>query len=356
VKTDCKEEEVADFDFGLVCLESDGLPVRHLFGKGSFDPVETFDTLIMCDKCLGLGNVQDRGELGAQVATMGTQVYDLKNMMATLVGDVKQLNLQVNQIKREEEESSSVNQAVEQDSTPYFSGASIVRKQHIHASRHGRLSAHPAQQPLLRRHRRSRQERPEEQRPQQRMALAVQKRRKRQPSLPQRKAEEEDDMQQPALAAAREDARQGAVMNVLKKTLAGQQEPQQPLAEALEQTAAQPPLALSEAEEEEDASGAEHADIVDMSGKTPSESSSDDTLGDTDSPVFQLTMDHHVQGGQEEQRDDTSHADDAGKLALDGADAGSDDVADNDLDHDSDNSGSEADDDVEDDESSEDPS
>merc|ERR1719371_85299 len=61
MRTDCQKETIVNYEFGLVCVNKQGFgqssPVKHLFGKNSFDPEETFDTLIKCDQCLGLEDI-----------------------------------------------------------------------------------------------------------------------------------------------------------------------------------------------------------------------------------------------------------------------------------------------------------
>merc|ERR1719460_1678357 len=74
MSTKCNKEDIANYEFGLVCVDKAGSPVKHLFGKDSFDPKETFDTLIKCDKCLGLEDIPDTVALAGEVASMAKEV------------------------------------------------------------------------------------------------------------------------------------------------------------------------------------------------------------------------------------------------------------------------------------------
>jgi len=69
--------------------------VRHLFGKESFDPEETFDTLISCDKCLGLEETPSDGALSGRVFALSNEVKNLKVALANLTDDIRELNATV---------------------------------------------------------------------------------------------------------------------------------------------------------------------------------------------------------------------------------------------------------------------
>jgi len=90
VKTACSTQEISGFDFGLLCVDASGSPVRHLFGKGSFAAKETFDTLIPCQRCLGPNDEAGMG-LPAEVAALkyevGSLQYGLQNISGSLQGD-----------------------------------------------------------------------------------------------------------------------------------------------------------------------------------------------------------------------------------------------------------------------------
>mmetsp|Transcript_64908 Transcript_64908/g.120797 ORF Transcript_64908/g.120797 Transcript_64908/m.120797 type:complete len:419 (-) Transcript_64908:82-1338(-) len=95
METSCEEEDIQNYEFGLVCVDDVGMPTKHLFGKGSFDPVETFDTLIVCEQCLGLEDIPDEVALNGQVAMLSKEVEDLKLEMGNVTKDVAKLNKKV---------------------------------------------------------------------------------------------------------------------------------------------------------------------------------------------------------------------------------------------------------------------
>jgi len=92
MKTDCAPKDIEGYAFGLVCVDKVGAPVRHLFGKDSFDPVETFDTLITCNQCLGLEDIPDDVAMNGQVLGLMQEVHSLEGMMVNLTQEVKLLN------------------------------------------------------------------------------------------------------------------------------------------------------------------------------------------------------------------------------------------------------------------------
>jgi len=95
MKTDCKKSDISKYEFGLVCVDKVGSPVRHLFGKDSFDEEETFDTLIKCDKCLGLEDIPDAVALNGEVMTMSRDIANLKAVMQNISINVQMLNSEV---------------------------------------------------------------------------------------------------------------------------------------------------------------------------------------------------------------------------------------------------------------------
>jgi hypothetical protein len=52
IATRCQAGAIKDYPIKLLCKDSDGQMVRHVFAPGSFDPEEQFDTLIPCEACL----------------------------------------------------------------------------------------------------------------------------------------------------------------------------------------------------------------------------------------------------------------------------------------------------------------
>lgn len=95
MRTDCKKHDISRYEFGLVCVDKVGSPVKHLFGKDSFDKEETFDTLIKCDRCLGLEDIPDSVALNGEVTTMGNDIANLKDVMKNISINVEMLNKEV---------------------------------------------------------------------------------------------------------------------------------------------------------------------------------------------------------------------------------------------------------------------
>jgi hypothetical protein len=95
MSTDCDKKDMSNYEFGLVCVDKTGSPVKHLFGKDSFDEKETFDTLIKCDRCLGLENIPDQVALAGEVSTMGKDIANLKAVMKNISINVQMLNKEV---------------------------------------------------------------------------------------------------------------------------------------------------------------------------------------------------------------------------------------------------------------------
>lgn len=95
MKTDCAGQDIGDYDFGLVCVNRMGQPTRHLFGKGSFDVQEEFDTLIECHECLGLEDLPTHIAVNGQVMVLSNEIRTLKQMMTNISADVQLLDAQV---------------------------------------------------------------------------------------------------------------------------------------------------------------------------------------------------------------------------------------------------------------------
>jgi len=95
MQTACQKVDTSNYNFGLVCVDRIGAPVRHLFGQDSFDPEETFDTQITCDQCLGLEDIPDPVALNAGVTTMSAELSKLRKMMQDIGMQVKRLNAKV---------------------------------------------------------------------------------------------------------------------------------------------------------------------------------------------------------------------------------------------------------------------
>merc|ERR1719460_1805558 len=85
METSCEGESMADFTYGLMCVDSKGERVRHVFMGDAFDPVETFDILITCDLCLGLDSAGSVG-LGQEVGALKDEVKVLAEKVEKLEG------------------------------------------------------------------------------------------------------------------------------------------------------------------------------------------------------------------------------------------------------------------------------
>jgi len=49
--TNCKKEDITEFEFAFTCTTSDNEVAKHSFGLGGFDEKETFDTEVPCETC-----------------------------------------------------------------------------------------------------------------------------------------------------------------------------------------------------------------------------------------------------------------------------------------------------------------
>lgn len=49
--TNCKKEDIAQFEFAFTCTTADKEVAKHSFGLGGFDEKETFDTEVACETC-----------------------------------------------------------------------------------------------------------------------------------------------------------------------------------------------------------------------------------------------------------------------------------------------------------------
>lgn len=100
VETDCTQEQVAEYEFGMVCAEPDGTLTKHVFGKNSFTNKEAFDTLIECKQCLGLDEVAEDGDIAKQVAGLKEEVSSLKTDLEGIKTDVQTI---ADTVKKKEE-------------------------------------------------------------------------------------------------------------------------------------------------------------------------------------------------------------------------------------------------------------
>jgi len=95
VETRCtgKEDQLKDYNVGLTCVEAEGSTTRHLFGVNSFDPEETFDTLIPCKLCLGLDGeaivAQNLTALAKSVSSLAEGIEEVKKEVAEIKEKLK---------------------------------------------------------------------------------------------------------------------------------------------------------------------------------------------------------------------------------------------------------------------------
>lgn len=89
VKTDCGNIPAATFEnypVGVIAVNKDNVPVRHLFGKNSFNPAEEFNTLIRATACVGLDQTAEAITLDNEVKALSRIVSDLKGKVDKLEG------------------------------------------------------------------------------------------------------------------------------------------------------------------------------------------------------------------------------------------------------------------------------
>jgi hypothetical protein len=118
MKTECKKQaeegKLKDYDFGLTCVEESGKSVRHLFGTNSFDPEESFDTLIDCKLCIGLDvKSMDKEEAKVGLAAKVDALKKEKTLaegMKEIEKDVEVLNEKVG-IKKDEKKDDKKEEA-----------------------------------------------------------------------------------------------------------------------------------------------------------------------------------------------------------------------------------------------------
>merc|ERR1719163_1268622 len=96
MKTACSDTDISGFDFGLICIDKQGNPARHLFGKDSFDPEEKFDTMILCDQCLGLN---EPGQERADEATTMSEFAEMKEVMTNMSSQMRFLSNSIDKLE-----------------------------------------------------------------------------------------------------------------------------------------------------------------------------------------------------------------------------------------------------------------
>jgi hypothetical protein len=106
LQTACQDVEISSYEIGLICIDPRGGKTRHVFGRGSFDSSETFDTLAECSQCIGLDDqravafkVQRRrwkqSEEANEVATLSEQVHTLTQGMTSMLSAVLKMRQKV---------------------------------------------------------------------------------------------------------------------------------------------------------------------------------------------------------------------------------------------------------------------
>lgn len=106
VQTACQEADISSYEFGLICRDSKGVKTRHVFGRGSFDVSETFDTLAECNECIGLDDERavafraqkrhwQQSADASEVATLSEEVQTLTKGMTSMLGAVLKLRQKV---------------------------------------------------------------------------------------------------------------------------------------------------------------------------------------------------------------------------------------------------------------------
>mmetsp|Transcript_73926 Transcript_73926/g.142960 ORF Transcript_73926/g.142960 Transcript_73926/m.142960 type:complete len:345 (+) Transcript_73926:82-1116(+) len=82
IRTECKNQSLMEYNIRLICIDKGNERVRHVFGKGSFDLEETFDTLVVCDQCTAEEALQ-QGGAPAPAPAIGTQPGTLQASLAS---------------------------------------------------------------------------------------------------------------------------------------------------------------------------------------------------------------------------------------------------------------------------------
>jgi len=92
MQTKCQEADIKNYSFGFVCVDRLGAPVKHIFGINSFDPVESFDTLVVCHQCFGLEDIPTTIAMNSQVIALQSEVKSLEHMLVNISHEVERLD------------------------------------------------------------------------------------------------------------------------------------------------------------------------------------------------------------------------------------------------------------------------
>jgi len=93
MQTRCTGKDTSEYNFGLTCVDSEGSTTRHLFGVNSFDPEETFDTLVECKLCLGLDGDDAAKNVTALTKDVAALQGEMKEIQADVATIMKELDL-----------------------------------------------------------------------------------------------------------------------------------------------------------------------------------------------------------------------------------------------------------------------
>jgi len=143
--------DISNYEPGLICTDSNGKRTRHVFGRGSFDSVETFDTLAECSKCVGLDDqrvvalaVQKRrwrqSAEASEVASLSAEVKTLTQGMATMLNTISKLRGKVKEKERMRAAALRATSNASPISTPRLPPAApeaeVARMHHKHHHHH----------------------------------------------------------------------------------------------------------------------------------------------------------------------------------------------------------------------------
>merc|ERR1719316_1156941 len=112
MQTRCQGQNISDYDFGMNCADADGQITKHMFGKNSFDPEETFNTLVTCEQCLALDQEPAKG-----VAELGVTVLSLEKELDAIKSDVKGIRDSLNPPAEAKKEDAADAEATDAEAT-----------------------------------------------------------------------------------------------------------------------------------------------------------------------------------------------------------------------------------------------
>lgn len=117
VKTQCQNVDTnvfKNYPMGVIASNHAGAPVRHLFGKDSFNVEEEFNTLIRATGCYGLDETAEAVSMENEIQALSKVIYGVKQQVDKLngqVGTAQTLLLkehqQLNQYHKEQQEEKA---------------------------------------------------------------------------------------------------------------------------------------------------------------------------------------------------------------------------------------------------------